>query len=159
MNTKSAVSFVLIFILQGANASALEKEIGPEQFPVNEHYFGLVNVSIVGTLPSQLWLQIVFKVLNVFHNLLKENCSFASVGLKPRNWIWTFKMVNKYKDDSSLLVIRETQIKNTMRYCFVTVGLAKIKKLTMPSICEEVEQCGRGKDSKNILENKVVLFL
>lgn len=31
--------------LQGANASALEKEIGSEQFPVNEHYFGLVNVS------------------------------------------------------------------------------------------------------------------
>lgn len=30
--------------LQGANASALEKEIGSEQFPVNEHYFGLVNV-------------------------------------------------------------------------------------------------------------------
>ncbi|EPY74728.1 hypothetical protein CB1_001907053 [Camelus ferus] len=28
---------------RGANASALEKEIGPEQFPVNEHYFGLVN--------------------------------------------------------------------------------------------------------------------
>ncbi|TRY54587.1 hypothetical protein DNTS_001586 [Danionella cerebrum] len=27
----------------GANASALEKEIGSEQFPVNEHYFGLVN--------------------------------------------------------------------------------------------------------------------
>nr|XP_060612462.1 ubiquitin carboxyl-terminal hydrolase 12-like isoform X2 [Anolis sagrei ordinatus] len=27
----------------GANASALEKEIGPEQFPMNEHYFGLVN--------------------------------------------------------------------------------------------------------------------
>lgn len=32
--------------LQGANASALEKEIGSEQFPVNEHYFGLVNVCI-----------------------------------------------------------------------------------------------------------------
>uniref|UniRef100_A0A8C5AIG0 Ubiquitin carboxyl-terminal hydrolase 46 n=1 Tax=Gadus morhua TaxID=8049 RepID=A0A8C5AIG0_GADMO len=27
----------------GTNASALEKDIGPEQFPVNEHYFGLVN--------------------------------------------------------------------------------------------------------------------
>ncbi|KAL4844187.1 hypothetical protein H8958_007852 [Nasalis larvatus] len=27
----------------GANASTLEKEIGPEQFPVNEHYFGLIN--------------------------------------------------------------------------------------------------------------------
>lgn len=25
------------------NASALEKDIGPEQFPINEHYFGLVN--------------------------------------------------------------------------------------------------------------------
>ncbi len=36
------------FCLQGANASALEKEIGPEQFPVNEHYFGLVNVSVRG---------------------------------------------------------------------------------------------------------------
>ncbi|OXB81395.1 UNVERIFIED_CONTAM: hypothetical protein H355_001612 [Colinus virginianus] len=31
------------FFSSGANASALEKEIGPEQFPVNEHYFGLVN--------------------------------------------------------------------------------------------------------------------
>nr|CAG4645533.1 EOG090X06IH [Lynceus sp. MCZ IZ 141354] len=27
----------------GANASQLEKEIGSEQFPPNEHYFGLVN--------------------------------------------------------------------------------------------------------------------
>lgn len=36
-----------VFIhFQGANASALEKEIGSEQFPVNEHYFGLVNVCI-----------------------------------------------------------------------------------------------------------------
>lgn len=38
---------MFLFLLpQGANASALEKEIGPEQFPVNEHYFGLVNVSV-----------------------------------------------------------------------------------------------------------------
>ncbi|XP_067891527.1 ubiquitin carboxyl-terminal hydrolase 46 isoform X1 [Heterodontus francisci] len=28
---------------EGTNASALEKDIGPEQFPINEHYFGLVN--------------------------------------------------------------------------------------------------------------------
>ncbi|MGH0136471.1 UNVERIFIED_CONTAM: hypothetical protein FKN15_060876 [Acipenser sinensis] len=27
----------------GTNASALEKDIGQEQFPINEHYFGLVN--------------------------------------------------------------------------------------------------------------------
>ena len=36
---------LLLLVFQGANASALEKEIGSEQFPVNEHYFGLVNVS------------------------------------------------------------------------------------------------------------------
>lgn len=30
---------------QGANASQLEKEIGADQFPPNEHYIGLVNVS------------------------------------------------------------------------------------------------------------------
>ena len=35
------------FCLQGANASQLEKEIGSDQFPANEHYFGLVNVSDV----------------------------------------------------------------------------------------------------------------
>lgn len=39
--------------LQGANASALEKEIGSEQFPVNEHYFGLVNVSEPHSLKIQ----------------------------------------------------------------------------------------------------------
>ncbi|CDQ88632.1 unnamed protein product [Oncorhynchus mykiss] len=40
-------TFELMFSLsglpQGTNASALEKDIGPEQFPINEHYFGLVN--------------------------------------------------------------------------------------------------------------------
>lgn len=36
-----------VFLFQGTNASALEKDIGPEQFPINEHYFGLVNVSIL----------------------------------------------------------------------------------------------------------------
>uniref|UniRef100_A0AAY5ENP6 ubiquitinyl hydrolase 1 n=1 Tax=Electrophorus electricus TaxID=8005 RepID=A0AAY5ENP6_ELEEL len=39
---KSAINYSKLASL-GANASALEKEIGPEQFPVNEHYFGLVN--------------------------------------------------------------------------------------------------------------------
>lgn len=37
--------FVACLVFQGTNASALEKDIGPEQFPINEHYFGLVNVS------------------------------------------------------------------------------------------------------------------
>lgn len=37
--------FCSCLVFQGTNASALEKDIGPEQFPINEHYFGLVNVS------------------------------------------------------------------------------------------------------------------
>ena len=41
-------------LFQGANASALEKEIGPEQFPVNEHYFGLVNVSVASLVDLKL---------------------------------------------------------------------------------------------------------
>ena len=33
------------FVLKGGNASQLEKDIGSDMFPANEHYFGLVNVS------------------------------------------------------------------------------------------------------------------
>jgi len=40
----------------------LEKEIGPEQFPVNEHYFGLVNVS----------LKHIFYVLCLCHHLMAD---------------------------------------------------------------------------------------
>lgn len=51
LSSESIVPFTynrnfVIFLFQGTNASALEKDIGPEQFPINEHYFGLVNVSI-----------------------------------------------------------------------------------------------------------------
>ena len=35
------------FVLKGANASQLEKDIGSDLFPANEHFFGLVNVSIL----------------------------------------------------------------------------------------------------------------
>ena len=46
-------------LLQGANISQLERDIGSDQFPPNEHYFGLVNVSNVryktfNPLPSSL---------------------------------------------------------------------------------------------------------
>ena len=37
---------VLCFYIQGANISQLERDIGSDQFPPNEHYFGLVNVSL-----------------------------------------------------------------------------------------------------------------
>lgn len=43
MEVLMTVSKFASICTMGANASALEKEIGPEQFPVNEHYFGLVN--------------------------------------------------------------------------------------------------------------------
>lgn len=45
-----------VFVFQGTNASALEKDIGPEQFPINEHYFGLVNVSIVPCVRAAVFL-------------------------------------------------------------------------------------------------------
>lgn len=44
METPRTVSKFTSICTKGANALALEKEIGPEQFPVNEHYFGLVNL-------------------------------------------------------------------------------------------------------------------
>lgn len=36
----------MIFSFQGGNVSQLERDIGSDQFPPNEHYFGLVNVCI-----------------------------------------------------------------------------------------------------------------
>lgn len=40
------------FLFQGANISQLERDIGADQFPPNEHYFGLVNVSFLFTFPQ-----------------------------------------------------------------------------------------------------------
>ena len=39
---------IFFFVLKGNNpTSGLEKEIGSVQLPANEHYFGLVNVSLI----------------------------------------------------------------------------------------------------------------
>ena len=38
--------FRLIPCTMGSNASQLEKDIGAELFPSNEHYFGLVSINI-----------------------------------------------------------------------------------------------------------------
>ena len=38
------IYIIITDLLQGAQASQLEKQIGSENFPQNEHYFGLVNV-------------------------------------------------------------------------------------------------------------------
>lgn len=44
MTAYTIFNFSLKF-LQGANVSQLERDIGADQFPPNEHFFGLVNVS------------------------------------------------------------------------------------------------------------------
>ncbi|CAH2315305.1 ubiquitin carboxyl-terminal hydrolase 12-like isoform X1 [Pelobates cultripes] len=43
MDVLMTVRKIASICTMGTNASTLEKDIGPEQFPVNEHYFGLVN--------------------------------------------------------------------------------------------------------------------
>lgn len=51
MTRRVAVLFMRVkqrcgsWLFQGANISQLERDIGSDQFPPNEHYFGLVNVS------------------------------------------------------------------------------------------------------------------
>ena len=42
-----SVVITILFGSQGANISQLERDIGADQFPPNEHYFGLVNVSLL----------------------------------------------------------------------------------------------------------------
>ena len=54
---------------QGANASNLEKEIGSDQFPTNEHYFGLVNVSQIAYF--------TFVIETVFFSFLLEKSNVA----------------------------------------------------------------------------------
>ena len=53
------------FVLKGANASQLEKDIGSDLFPANEHYFGLVNVSFVLNVENvvKIGFRIVFYCL------------------------------------------------------------------------------------------------
>lgn len=53
----------LIILIQGASASQLEKDIGQE-FPPNEHFFGLVNVRI--NLPCNfIYILLMFTYLSI----------------------------------------------------------------------------------------------
>ena len=48
------------------------------------------------------------------------------------------QMINSHIERcSTLLAIRKTQIKTTMRYCFTLVRMAIIKKITDNKCCEE----------------------
>lgn len=59
---------VLCFYIQGANISQLERDIGSDQFPPNEHYFGLVNVSLF-FLNTQILIFIMFSLYNVAYSI------------------------------------------------------------------------------------------
>ena len=49
----------------------------------------------------------------------------------------------KYMKRCSMsLVIREMQIKTTRRYPCTSIGVAKIKKLTIPSVAKEMRHLG-----------------
>ena len=58
------------FVLKGANASQLEKDIGSDLFPANEHFFGLVNVSIsyfeTNLLEKKSWKWIIVVIHDFF---------------------------------------------------------------------------------------------
>ena len=51
--------FRLIPCTMGANASQLEKDIGSDLFPANEHYFGLVSKEELATVLLRIcmWLE------------------------------------------------------------------------------------------------------
>uniref|UniRef100_A0A915HI38 ubiquitinyl hydrolase 1 n=1 Tax=Romanomermis culicivorax TaxID=13658 RepID=A0A915HI38_ROMCU len=67
----------LVFLFQGQNTSQLEKEIGADQLPINEHFFGLVNFG--NTCYCNSVIQALYfcrpfreKVLNYKHQLKKS---------------------------------------------------------------------------------------
>lgn len=65
-------------LLQGTNASALEKDIGPEQFPINEHYFGLVNVSITKSSHTIIKRSLPKNTGVIYQNKLPRSSSDSS---------------------------------------------------------------------------------
>ena len=51
-------------LFQGANISQLERDIGSDQFPPNEHYFGLVNVSLTPCMMQLFQVKLLCYLLN-----------------------------------------------------------------------------------------------
>lgn len=69
---------------------------------MNEHYFGLVNVSIRRCCAFAVVVGTVLKMMNAFHSLIKKTCLFVLVDLMPRNSIWNFKIVSNGREQSCL---------------------------------------------------------
>uniref|UniRef100_A0A8C4SE28 Ubiquitin carboxyl-terminal hydrolase 46 n=1 Tax=Erpetoichthys calabaricus TaxID=27687 RepID=A0A8C4SE28_ERPCA len=88
--------------IRECNASALVKDIGPEQFPINEHYFGLVNFGNTCYCNSVLQTQqkkkenLLTCLADLFHSITTQK---KKVGvIPPKKFISRYekKMVNLF---------------------------------------------------------------
>lgn len=95
----------------GANISQLERDIGTD-FPANEHYFGLVNVSAENWIFLQCFdfpkfsFSSQFYILNLqFGNTCYSNSVLQALYFcKPfREKVLEYKMKNKLKNKETLL--------------------------------------------------------
>jgi hypothetical protein len=70
----------------GANASQLEKDIGSELFPANEHFFGLVRLRV----PPLCWgLHILYSTLDVKPPFILK--------FRTSKFVWSaFALLNPY---------------------------------------------------------------
>lgn len=95
--------------MQGANVSQLERDIGSDQFPPNEHYFGLVNVSEsgVGSPPALIacdYLTHPFHLRPQFGNTCYSNSVLQALYFcKPfRDKVLEYKAKNKRTKETLL---------------------------------------------------------
>lgn len=99
---------VNIVIFQGGNVSQLERDIGSDQFPPNEHYFGLVNVSLF----LRLFLN-CFEIIPIFIFQFGNTCYSNSVlqalyFCKPfRDKVLEYKARNKRNKETLLTCLAD----------------------------------------------------
>ena len=82
----------LIPCTMGANASQLEKDIGSDLFPANEHYFGLVSKEELATVLLRIcmWLE----QINAFIFVCNAQQLQLFVLLNNLNWQEGFKTIS-----------------------------------------------------------------
>ena len=94
------------FVLKGANASQLEKDIGTDMFPANEHYFGLVNVSFSPNFGS---LAVFMRSFFQFGNTCYSNSVLQALYFcKPfREKVLEYKAKNKRSKETLLTCLAD----------------------------------------------------
>lgn len=89
--------------MQGANISQLERDIGSDQFPPNEHYFGLVNVSAAFNSPILFFICCVLFVLQFGNTCYSNSVLQALYFCKPfREKVLEYKAKNKRTKETLL---------------------------------------------------------